>query len=188
VEAILCAMEYDLAEGLQVILAQRLVLHRRALDPGMAAIILQPGYYDTLWYAGAARSRPDRLDALASVMMEIWSGDTPMALVLAPFLGEEKPQVLWFRLRNLTSLSAAVSPSHSIFVPPAIRSETDRSFERRISSWEELTTHLETELTGITEWFASPDLDPSMQNDAGELERRWKERPRHPFPEVRKVP
>ena len=98
VEGVLAAMEYDLSEGLQVILAQRLVLHRRTLDPSMAAVIIQPGYFDTLWYVGAARSGPGRFGALREALLRTWPAEAPAALVLLPFQHGERADVLSFEI------------------------------------------------------------------------------------------
>lgn len=162
VEYVLAEMGWDLAGGLQVILAQNLVLYRRSLDPTQAAIVIQPGYYDTRWFAGAPLSQAGRFEALHRRLAASHPPQAPMALVLAPVAAHEAAQVLWFRRERLPELGDAITPFHTLFVPPVGSPEADPGFARRIESWDELLAHTLRDDYALPRqadprcWFAGP--------------------------------
>ena len=166
VEFVLAEMGWDVAGGTQVILAQNLVLHGRRLDPTQAAIVLQPGYYDTLWFAGAPLSRPGRFDVLTARLSLSYPDDAPMALVLAPIARHENARVTWFRLGGWSDLGDAVSPLHTLFIPPLSPPPNDEAFARRVGSWDDLVARVRTDDHGVpkqadprTWWVAEPTVE-----------------------------
>ena len=190
VEGVLAAMDYDLSEGLQVILAQRLVLHRRALDPSMAAVIIQPGYYDTLWYVGAARSAAGRFAALREALLRTWPAKAPAALVLLPFQHSDRPDVLWFELGEIESLHGRISALHTLFIPPTRAAAFDETFHRRIASYEAVLAQVSRDEQGriletsCAEWFDSTAASDAVRERSRALADRWRSRARAPFPET----
>lgn len=162
VEFVLAEIGWDLATGLQVILAQNLVLHRRRLDPTQAAIVIQPGYYDSRWFAGAPLSQPGRYDALHAQIALSYPSEAPMALLLAPIASGENAHVLWFRLRCLAKLGDAISPFHTLFIPPLEAPAPDPEFAMRIDSYEDLLAR-----TRLDDWGLPRQADP----------RRWFDQP-----------
>jgi precorrin-2 methylase len=160
VETVLLEVRYDVAAGLQVVLAQDLVLRRRRLDPGMAAMVLQPGYYDTLFAVGAPRSRPGRFDALRDVLLEAFPPQSAGALVITPFGDGREARTLWFRLEELHRLHAFISPFHTLFVPPVELPAANPAFAMRMASLTDVLDRLEADAAGVPEqqraeeWFA----------------------------------
>jgi precorrin-2 methylase len=184
VEFVLCEMAWDPADGLQVILAQNLVLGARRLDPTQAAIVIQPGYYDTRWFVGAPFSAPGRFDALARALGASHAPEAPMALVLAPVAASETAQVLWFRLGQLEQVSPVISPFHTLFIPPAQSPRTDAEFARRIDSWPDALQHLAPGTYGSPRqvdprvWFehGANLLAPELIADSHALANAWRQR------------
>ncbi len=184
VEFVLAQMGWDLAEGLQVILAQNLVLHRRRLDPLQAAVVIQPGYYDTRWFAGAPKALPRRFDALQAQLALSHPPDAPMALVLAPVAADESAHVLWFRLGRMGELAPAISPFHSLFVPPLSRPAEDPDFARRIDSWEALLDCVSVDDYGLPRqddprcWFdgSLAGVSAEIRSEAEALAAAWPRR------------
>jgi precorrin-2 methylase len=184
VEFVLCEMAWDPADGLQVILAQNLVLSGRRLDPTQAAIVIQPGYYDTRWFVGAPFSAPGRFDALADALGASHGPDSPMALVLAPIAEGETAQVLWFRLGQFEQVSPVISPFHTLFVPPARTPQSDAAFARRIDSWDAVLQHLAPGAYGSPRqvdprvWFAHgvDRLAPEVTAESQALANAWQQR------------
>ncbi len=148
VEAVLAEMQYDVANCVQVILAQKLVLHDQSLNPQMAAVVIQPGYYDTLYFAGAARSRRHRFDRLQKTLCQSFDDDHPACLTINPMHTGAQATSFWFRLQNLSMLSSFIGPFHTLFVPPSEPVVNDADFEQRITSWPTLTEHLYCEDDG----------------------------------------
>lgn len=184
VEFVLSEMAWDPADGLQVILAQNLVLHRRRLDPTQAAIVIQPGYYDTRWFVGAPYSYSGRFDALAEILSASLDADAPMALVLAPVAARETASVLWFRLGQLAQVTPFISPFHTLFIPPVRDPESDPEFALRIDSWDASLRYLETSAHGLPRqvdarvWFddASRELAPGVLAESLALRSAWLQR------------
>lgn len=188
VDGVLATMEYDLSEGLQVILAQRLVLHRRTLDASMAAVIIQPGYYDTLWYLGAARSGPGRFGALREALLRTWPAAAPAALVLLPFQHGDRPDVLWFHLGDIELLHDRITALHTLFIPPTTAATIDESFHRRITSLDAVLAQVSRDQDGrvlestFDEWFDSTAASDVLRDRARALAELWRTRVRAPFP------
>jgi precorrin-2 methylase len=185
IESVLAEVEYDAAGGLQVVLAQKLVLERRELDPTMASIVLQPAYFDTLFYAGAPRSGPGRFDALAQQLARTLSHDAPLALVITPTEADEAPSVFWFRLRSLGQLHRALSPRHTLFVPPERPAAIDPAFAARIASWEQCLSHVEVDGRGTVVQQGRRDvavcfseLPKELRAESVALDTRWRSRRR----------
>lgn len=185
IESVLAEVEYDVSGGLQVVLAQKLVLHRRELDSTMASIVLQPAYFDTLFFAGAPRSGPGRFDALERQLARTLSPDAPMALVITPTDLGETPSVFWFRLRSLGQLYRALSPRHTLFIPPERPAPIEPAFAARIGSWEECLSRVEVDGRGAIvqqgrrELATSfSDLPPEIRAESIVLERGWRSRRR----------
>jgi len=184
IETVLAQVGFTILEGLQVVVAQKLLLRRQKLDPRTAALVLQPGYYDTLWWAGAARSHPDRYSRLEQYLLRFYKPSSRMALVLGP-MGDRYPgHVFWLRFRDLPSLYRLISPLHTLFIPPQERPSVDTGFSRSISSYRESLSHFEPDsrgqprIEGGDYWFLpNPDELPSRLVKQSEiLARRWRER------------
>jgi precorrin-2 methylase len=185
IESVLAEVEYDASGGLQVVLAQKLVLEHRELDPTMASIVLQPGYFDTLFFAGAPRSGPGRFEALEQQLARTLSLDAPMALVITPTDVDETPSVFWFRLRSLGQLHRALSPRHTLFVPPERPAAIDAGFAARIASWKECLSRVEVDGRGTVVQQRRRDvaacfseLPPALRADSVALDKRWRSRRR----------
>lgn len=185
IESVLAEVEYDVSDGLQVVLAQKLVLHRRELDPTMASLVLQPAYFDTLFYAGAPRSGPGRFDGLQQQFARTLSLDAPMALVITPTDAGETPSVFWFRLRSFGQLHRALSPRHTLFVPAERPAPIDPAFAARIASWDECLSRVEVDgrekvvQQGRRHVDASfSELPPEIRAESIALESAWRSRRR----------
>ncbi|MEI6415535.1 MAG: SAM-dependent methyltransferase, partial [Pseudomonadota bacterium] len=82
IETLLTATGCDPGEsGMQIFLAQNLILQHKKLDPSCAVIIMQPGYYDTKWYVGNPYSLENRFDALKEYLLDFYPPLTEIALV-----------------------------------------------------------------------------------------------------------
>jgi precorrin-2 methylase len=181
-ETVLVATGYDAAGGLQVLLAQDLVLRRRRLDPTLTAIVMQPGYYDTLWWAGAARSRPDRFVDLATALGRAYPPETPMALVLSPLAPEDPvATTFWFRMRDLADLHRLISPFHTLFIPQRETVPEDSAFRERIDSWAATLERFECDEDGRPRqeppsyWFSpsASDVPERLVRQSRELALQW---------------
>jgi hypothetical protein len=135
VEAVLSEIGYDLAAGIQIILTQKLLLHDIRLDRAQAALLLQPGYYDTTWYGGLAKSQPHRFKELEHYLLKYYEPETRMALILVGFQLDVPGRTLWFKLNRLGGLYARISPFDSLFIPPDPPSQGNPQWRKRISSW-----------------------------------------------------
>jgi hypothetical protein len=118
VECVLAAFGYDAAHGLQVVQAQMLLLRRLRLDPAMAAVVIQPGYYDTLFWAGLAESRAHRFRAMADYLATLYPDDAPMAFFRLRPAEPFDTSILWFRLHDFAALHGFLSSLHTLFIPP----------------------------------------------------------------------
>lgn len=188
IEALLCKMGFDVAQGLQVVLAQDLVLRRVALSPKMATVIMQPGYYDTRFYAGDPISRPQRFSCLADELARSYPLDTPLALVLLPIASIGTATVVWCCLEHFPQFHRYICPFHTIFIPPPVRQERiDAAFQARIESWEQLLPNVQTDhkgdllQTSPEEWFYDPTtvLPEHLRNESDMLAAEWESRRSH---------
>ena len=186
VEAVMCMVGYDLAEGLQVFLAQNLVRFDQTLRPSLAAIVLQPGYFDTRCWTGAARSRLHRFDRLAAQLRRTHPADAVMCLVVAASRAARRPSsALWFRLADFEAVAAVLSPLHTLFVPAVVRpSAADADFERRLDEWDavleavEHTDDGQPRCEGARYWFglAARELPPHLVEQSAALAAAWEAR------------
>lgn len=185
VEAVLAAVDYDVSDGLQIALAQKLVLRRLVLDPGQGAIILQPAYYDTHYFAGTPRSRETRFELLQQALARTWNVDAPAALVTAPMEIGEVARVFWLRIGRLQHFHDLLSPLHTLFIPPVQLAPDDAGFADRIASWPALLEHVVTDEHGALaqlhpdEVFSAP-LAPAadLAAESSELAHAWQARRR----------
>ena len=184
IETVLAAMEHDASAGVQVVLAQTLVLEQRKLDRTIAAIVLQPAYYDTLFFAGAPRSREGRFDLLAERLGASWSERAPMALVITPSEPGTDPSVFWLRLARLPRLHAAISPRHTLFIPPEREAPRDAAFASRIASWDELLPRIDLDPAGRVRQqsreaaFGTLEVATDLRAESAELAETWRTRAR----------
>jgi precorrin-6B methylase 1 len=185
IEAVLAEVEYDAAAGLEVLLAQKLVLHGRELDPTIASIVLQPAYFDTLHYLGAPISRAGRFDALAAQIGRTLGPDAPMALVITPTVPGDAASVFWLRLAELGRLHAVLSPRHTLFVPPERPAPIDGAFAARVESWQTCLGHVDVDAGGTIaqqkrrEIHAGRlDLPADLRAESELLAARWRARRR----------
>ncbi len=180
IESVLAEMRYDASAGVQVVLAQRLVLERARLDPSRAAIVLQPAYYDTLYFAGAPLPRAGRFDALRAQLAETWSPEAAMALVITPTgLEPADASVLWFRLGDLSRLERAITPAHTLFVPPERAAPRDEEMLARLRSWDSLRSQLEHDARGALAQHrrgAALDVPGDLAAESDRLAARWRAR------------
>ena len=148
IEAVLAQVGYDVSRGLGIFLAQNLVLHRLQIDPSIASIVLQPAYFDTLFFAGAPRSLAGRFDALEEQLARTLTRDAPMALVITANEEDGRPSVFWFRLGALGRLHRVLSPRHTLFVPPARPVVSNDAFATRIASWDACRARIDVDDNG----------------------------------------
>jgi precorrin-6B methylase 1 len=185
IESVLAEVGYDASAGLQIVLAQRLVLERIELHPAIASLVLQPAYFDTLHFAGAPRSREGRFTALEAQLRRTLSADAPMALVITPADVGAPASVFWLRLGSMHRLEGLLSPRHTLFVPPERAPDVDAAFAARIASWDECLSRVELGADGavlqqdrraIHAGRATVPADLAAESDA--LAQRWRDRAR----------
>jgi len=183
VESVLAALGHDLSDGLQIVLAQKLVLHAMVLDPGQAAMIIQPAYYDTLHFAGTPRSRVGRFAELEAALARTWDAQTPAALVISPMEAGHEGNVFWFRLGALGRLHDRLSPLHTMFIPARRAVAEDQAFAARIASWPALMGHLASDPFGALaqqtrpEVYEAPlDPPPDLADESARLAQAWQAR------------
>lgn len=185
IEAVLAEVGYDVAGGLAVVLAQRLVLNRLQLDPTLATVVLQPAYFDTLFFAGAPRSAAGRFDALAERLACSFTREAPMALVIVPTEVDGAASVFWFRLGAFERLHGMLSPRHTLFIPPERVATADEPFGARIASWDACLARLALDDQGAIRQLArgqvhgrSLEVPPDLQRQSVALAESWRTRRR----------
>ena len=148
IESVLAEVAYDAGAGVQVVQAQKLILHRQVLNPALAAVIIQPGYYDTRWWAGIGLSTAERFIALRDHLLTVYDAATEMALVLSPIQPGQAGSVFWFVLGDLPALHRLMSPFHTLFIPPTAHPDLDTAFLERIDSWDAAVAAFERDADG----------------------------------------
>ncbi|MBV8226690.1 MAG: hypothetical protein JO232_16040 [Verrucomicrobia bacterium] len=138
----------DPSSGLQVILAQELVVRQIRLNPQLDTIIMQPGYYDTFWWAGWPKSRKNRFGELSRQLLESYPNDQKMVLARLPMHPQDQTHEFWFRLDDLGLLHPIITPLHTLFIPAAGETEKNREFQQRMNSWKLSVGFLETDPDG----------------------------------------
>jgi precorrin-6B methylase 1 len=196
VETVLAAVGYDVAEGVQVVLAQNLVLRRLELSPAIASIVMQPAYFDTRFFLGGPRSLEGRFDALQAQLGRSLSPRAPMAFVVTPTELGSEATLFWFRLANFGQLHRVLSPQHTLFVPPEQPASIDEGFRARIESWDACLAHVErssgtahgVRATGTATMIPqqkrrdaaarTAELPAELRDEASLLAERWRMRAR----------
>ncbi len=138
----------DPSVGMQVILAQELVIRQLRLNPQFNTIIIQPGYYDTLWCVGWPKSRKDRFNELSRVLMASYRKDQKMMLVRFPMYPEDRTHTFWFTLEDFELVHPIITPLHTLFIPSAEEVEKNEEFRQRMHSLELSVQFLETDPDG----------------------------------------
>ena len=174
IETVLAQLRYDASRGLSIVLAQRLVAERVVLDPTRAALVLQPAYYDTLFFAGAPASCPGRYDALAAQLARTWSAEAVMALVATPTAMDARARVFWFRSGELGRVARLISPRHTLFVPPERAATIDERFVARTRTWDAL--EIERDARGEPVAQRRVEVPEDLAEESRELARRWEAR------------
>jgi uncharacterized protein YabN with tetrapyrrole methylase and pyrophosphatase domain len=135
IETVLTSLGYDAGHGLQVLQAQKMMLYGHCLNPALAGLIIQPGYYDTLYWVAMARSRPGRFDLLAGHLADSYSTIAPAALVRSALDSSTGDDIFWLELGDLPRAYQAITPYHTLFIPPTKTKEVTVEFEQRITTW-----------------------------------------------------
>ncbi|NEP00426.1 MAG: hypothetical protein F6K58_17445 [Symploca sp. SIO2E9] len=148
-EQIFLTFGIDPSSGLQIILAQELVACNVTLNPHLDSIILQPGYYDTLWSAGWAKSTNQRYDSLITSLKRSFSKNQRMALIRLATHPEDINHELWFLLNDFAYLHSVLTPLHSLFIPAIPSTNKNSDFQQRIHSWETTLSFLELTKDGL---------------------------------------
>lgn len=148
VELVLIELGFDLSIGIQIFQAQQLLLYKQTLNPNISAIILQPGYYDTLWWGGFPYSLSRRYDTFYKMLCESYSLEAPMALFFYPISGNKNTNVFWFRLKNFRLLRCFISPFHTMFIPSTTEIQINSRFGERIESWSSFLKNVKTDSSG----------------------------------------
>lgn len=179
VEGVVAALGFDPSAGLQIVQAMELVLRGKRLSPDMAAVVIQPGYYDTLWYVGGPRSKQGRFDVLQEGLARSYPSETPVALVRLS-LGHAEPDVFWTRLGSLDSVGSILTPLHTLFVAAPASEVANESFRERVLSRTTAFSHVELDESGLprqTEWSSYGEelqkLDPRLVAESSGLAEAW---------------
>lgn len=186
VESVLAEVGYDLMGGLQVFLAQRLVLEQRTVDPMSATLILQPGYFDTRYWLGLARSKRSRFEDLHKLLSKTLVPETEAALIMTPIRAYDRPRVFWFLLQNLNELYDHISPFDTLFIRPKPWPRWDDDFEQRIDTWEVSLSSVNSTKDGTPledpshhlDHGAFGSLDADLRRESSRIEGGWNGRDR----------
>lgn len=143
-EHLCIAFGIDPSSGLQTVLAQELVARQIRLSPSLDTVVIQPGYFDTLWHVGWPQSRADRFNALAETLSLSFGPRQAMALVRFPMHPGDTTHEFWFELADLHRTVPVMTPLHTLFVPASERGERDATFQSRMHVWERSIAFLET--------------------------------------------
>ena len=103
-----------------------------------------------------------------------------MALVITATEPDEAASVFWFRLGSFGHLYRALSPRHTLFIPPERTAPADPAFAARIASWDQCLSRIEVDGQGAIaqqrrrEVHAClHDLPPGLRAEAEALAERW---------------
>lgn len=158
-EHLFIAFGVDPSSGLQVILAQELVAQRARLNPQFDTVVIQPGYFDTLWCAGWPKSGPERFDALIETLGLSFGPEQPMVLVRFAMHPGDVTHSFWFAMEDLARLAPLMTPLHTLFVPAADKADRDPAFQQRMHQWERSIAYFQRGPGG-----APLQLDPVTSN------------------------
>ncbi len=136
VELILNWFSLDPSSGLQVALAQEFVGRHMRFDRHYNTVILQPGYYDTLWCFDRINNGLSRFAALKSQLDECFAPNDQMALIRFPMHPGDDTHCFWFRLADIEAVYPVLTPLHSLFIPAAASEVPDPVFYERIQSFD----------------------------------------------------
>jgi precorrin-2 methylase len=175
----------DPADGLQAILAQELVARRIELSKQLDTVVIQPGYFDTLWCAGWPRSRSTRFDALVAALALTFEPQQIMALVRFPMHPGDATHQFWFNFRDLQRLEPLITPLHTLFIPSSEKGARDPLFEARMHTWERTVQFLDTGTDGLPLQFApiasnqdlhkvERELDEDLRLSSHQLSATWR--------------
>ena len=147
-ECMLVEFGLDPSSGLQIVLAQELVAKQIQLNPQCDSIIIQPGYYDSLWWMGLVKSRENRYEELMRTLARAFPSDAKMAMVRFPMLPGDATHKFWFQLEELPEVAPILTQLHTLFIPRVGAETRDPSFMQRIRSWEKSVRFVETDANG----------------------------------------
>lgn len=134
IEMMFVFLGLDPSAGMQAILAQELVIRQIKLNPQLHTIIIQPGYYDTLWCFGWPKSGKNRFNELSKVLMTSYHQEQKMMLVRFPMYPGDRTHTFWFTLENLEFVTSIITPLHTLFIPSNGEIEKNEEFRKRIHS------------------------------------------------------
>jgi uncharacterized protein YabN with tetrapyrrole methylase and pyrophosphatase domain len=179
VETVLAAVGYDVAFGVQVVLAQQLFVTDLRLGDQWASVVLQPAYYDTNHFVCAPVSLPGRLNALAGRLGVAAHPHRTVALVHTAVDGHDD-QLVWVRLDELDQTGGWLSPYHTMFLPPVEQSHVDVGAFARSESFDELLSHIETrsqqpvQLRSTTWLDTESHLTPDQRRRSRAMDAAWR--------------
>jgi hypothetical protein len=135
IESVLCQLRHCVLDALQVFLAQAMILKRMPIQRSIDTIIMQPGYYDTLWWSGLSVSKSGRFDGLFEYIGRFVRPADEAALVISPCIACPKGLVFWFEFGDIREICDRISPFHTLFIPRSEELSDDPQFADRIRSW-----------------------------------------------------
>lgn len=134
-ELVLDWLELDPSSGLQVAIAQEFVGRHMSFNRYLHAIILQPGYYDTLWSFERINNGAERFAALKKCLEASYRPADAMAIIRFPMAPGDRTHCLWFHLEDIEAIYDVLTPLHTLFVPAQEQLQPDLPFYDRIQSW-----------------------------------------------------
>lgn len=132
VETVLSEVRADTVAGLQIISAQSALLRKTVLNPEMTCIILQPGYYDTLYWKGLHHPQEVNYAELVSYLVQNFGSNRVAFLVLSKSKFGQ-PSIQSIDLGSLQEFSSKISAYHTLVVPGADPGVRNKEFWDRIN-------------------------------------------------------
>jgi hypothetical protein len=130
-DALIVDLRIDVAAGLQMFDANRLLTYRPTINPFLAVLIWQPATVGTL-LATARRSRPERYRPLQEVLLQVFPAEHPVVAALVsthPLLGQEIHRTT---LGSLLDLATFLDERPTLYLPAVESHPRDEEFARSL--------------------------------------------------------
>ncbi|HJQ08041.1 MAG TPA: SAM-dependent methyltransferase [Candidatus Saccharimonadales bacterium] len=134
IDTVLIDVSYDPADGVQIIEGTTAVTRQTRIVPEIAVLIFQPGVFGTMYPRMTADSPRVQLGPLRDYLLRYYLADHELAFVCSSEDRNVPARITWTAIEKLNTVASDVLRSSTIFIPPAAKSQIDRSFIALVES------------------------------------------------------
>lgn len=122
-----CNLRVD-ARGLQILEATSVVAYKFPLNPRIATLLMQIGWFGTSLLVDVAENRKGRFEPLVKYLTNYYPKEHVVKLIKAPMSADERPTIISTKISSLDKFHKSISTDMTMLIP-ALGTDDDLSDE-----------------------------------------------------------